>query len=316
MKFFNSYLQAKKKLESFNSRNKEKNVAVCIGNFDGMHLGHQQLFKAVDAGGDDFKLFLTFRPHPKKILNDLGADFKEITPLRQKAKIAKKYGFDAFLALKFSSYLRSLSAEEFVKEILVDSLNAKTIVVGYDWRFGNDREGNLDFLRKLSLKYKFSVIGVEKFLLNNIRVSSSLVRKALNEGNLDLANKFLNRNFSVGFKVVKGDQRGRQLGFPTANMQPKGQLLPAMGVYATKSYVDGLEYRSVSNIGVRPTFEGGKQVVLETHILDNDKINLYGKCMEVEFVERIRKEKKFNSASELIEQIKLDCSEAKSILSS
>ena len=150
MKFFQSY----QKVKSLNS----KATSVCIGNFDGMHLGHQQLFNSVNQKKesekvDALKLFLTFRPHPKKVINDLGQDFKEITPLRQKVKLAEKYGFDAFLALKFSTYLRSLSAEEFVKEILVDNLNSKLIVVGYDWRFGKNREGDLNFLEKLGEKY-------------------------------------------------------------------------------------------------------------------------------------------------------------------
>ena len=148
-----------------------------------------------------------------------------------------------------------------------------------------------------------------------------MVRKALNEGKLDLANKFLNRKFSVSLKVIKGDSRGRELGFPTANMNPKGQLLPAMGVYATITSVDGKTYNSVSNIGVRPTFKGNKSTLLETHLLNTDlkkpvNINLYGKCLKVEFIKRIRKEKKFNSASELKQQIKLDCDTANTILNS
>lgn len=287
-----------------------RSVGVCIGNFDGMHLGHQALFSELNKHKVSKKIFLTFTPHPKKVLNKLGSDFEEITPLRQKAKLAKKYGFDGFLALKFSKSLLELTANDFVKKILVEGLSVSTVIVGYDWRFGKGRQGDLNSLSAYGKEFGFNVVGVSKFETLGERVSSSQVRKALSEGNLELVENLLDRKFSIGAKVIKGDQRGRLLGFPTANMIPKSQLLPARGVYCSIAKYEDHTYPAVSNIGIRPTFQGTK-VVLETHILDKSGLDLYGKCIEVVFLKRIRKEKKFNSKDELIKQIELDCQAAR-----
>lgn len=287
-----------------------KSLGVCIGNFDGMHLGHQALFSELKNRHQAEKLFLSFAPHPKKIINKLGADFQELTPLREKAKLAQMYGFDGFLALKFSKLLLELSPREFVKKILVDGLNVSTVVVGYDWHFGKERAGDLDLLKSLGKEFGFVVQGVEKFEKEGQRVSSSQVRKSLTEGDMQLTQKLLGRRFSIGARVIRGDQRGRQLGFPTANMMPKGQLLPARGVYSTIAKIDNRDYPAVSNVGIRPTFSGSK-LLLETHVLDRTDLNLYGKCVEISFINRLRKEKKFNSKEELIKQIEQDCIAAK-----
>ena len=284
-------------------------VGVCIGNFDGMHLGHQALFSELDKCNVKSKIFLTFSPHPKKVINKLGSDFQEITPLREKAKLAEKYGFQGFLALKFSKSLLALSAREFVENILVDGLSVSNVVVGYDWRFGKGREGDLQKLELFGKEFGFNVVGVKKFEKDGLRVSSSQVRTSLAEGNLELADKLLGRKFAIGAKVIKGDKRGRQLGFPTANMTPKGQLLPTHGVYCTTARFDEQNYPAVSNIGTRPTFSGNK-VVLETHILDRNDLDLYGKCVEIVFCKRLRKEKKFETKQMLADQIKQDCIEA------
>jgi len=303
-------------------------VGVTIGNFDGIHLGHQELFKqlfkktkalAEKEGKEAINILVSFYPHPKIVLKKVSPEVQKedssywsITPLKSKAVFAKRHGFDCFYPIRFRKSIASLSPEQFIKDYLCDVLGIKVAVVGYDWSFGKNKAGNPETLTELGEKYGFETIVVPRVMQGKVRVSSSEVKKALNAGNLKSLKNFLGRDFSICEKVVSGEKRGRTIGFPTANIIPLKQLLLPFGVYATKLLVDDVLYSAVTNLGVRPTF-AGETTSIETHVLGETGLSLYGKKVEVIFIENIRAEKKFSSLDELKAQISADCLKAKEI---
>ena len=305
-------------------------VGVTIGNFDGMHLGHQELFRRLQLetaqrasalGKRPVAVLLTFAPHPREVLARLyrepGTDAPaspegRVTSLRCKARLAAAQGFDLFYAVKFNRAFSSLTPETFARQCLKGTLHASHLVIGYDWSFGKGRSGNAQTLTALGEDLGFTVSVIEPVEGSNGRYSSTLVKDALARGALQELRDLLGRTFAVSGHVVKGEQRGRQLGFPTANLRLQRQLLPPDGIYATRSRIDDAVIDSVTNVGLRPTFGGGERLV-ETFLMDNKSHKLYGKYLRLEFLEWLRPELKFADAEELKEAMAKDVRDAEEV---
>ena len=292
-----------------------RNPVLTIGNFDGVHRGHLALFEKVKqrakaVGGQS--AVMTFEPHPTKVMN-FGKGPPLITPVNQKLDLIKKAGIEVIFCLPFTRQFAAISAEDFVRKILVQKIGIKEIVVGYDYTFGHNREGNISFLKKRGAELGFVVHIVEPVHIDNKLVSSTSIRKLVQEGNLEEAKKYLGRDYQIQGTVVKGQSRGvKLLGFPTANLKLIDELFPKRGVYAVTVLIDGKKYQGVTNIGHNPTF-GSNALSLETHVLDFNK-NILGKTIKVNFVQRLRDEKSFQSAEALSRQIAKDVEEARKIL--
>ena len=297
-------------------------VAVCLGNFDGMHLGHQAIFSRLfqESGKQAFKVLMTFSPHPKVVLGGAKqAEMQLLTPLRAKVALAAKFGFDAVYIVKFTRALAELEPEEFLAQYFSRIMKPKLVVVGSDWCFGRGRRGRASTLVELSGKFGFRAEVVEDVCNSEeSRVSSTLIREAIGRGELERAREFLGRPFSIYGKVVRGAGRGGKIGFHTANLQAAGYLCPPNGVYAMRAKIAGTDriYDAVANIGVRPTFNNSGRSV-EIHLLDYHGEfgdNFYGHYMNAEFYSFIRPESKFSSVDALSEQIKKDIISAQTIL--
>lgn len=299
-------------------------VGVTIGNFDGMHLGHQRLFatlrQSLAGVVEPIQILMTFAPHPRRVLGGVKRhevrerpEFWQISTLREKMLVAEEFGFDYFYALRFTSGFSRLSPEQFVSNYLASILNAKVVVIGEDWAFGSGRRGRAEELKVLGRTYGFNVHVVPSVEIGGLRVSSSAIKDALRRGEIASARQLLGRNPSLCGVVRHGEKRGRTLGFPTANLRLTGQVLPADGIYATRATIDGVVYNSVSNVGMRPTFEGQERLV-EVHLLADGWHELYGKRLELQFVERIREERRFEKIEELVDTMHADAAKAREIL--
>ncbi|MCX7987868.1 MAG: bifunctional riboflavin kinase/FAD synthetase [Thermodesulfovibrio sp.] len=295
-----------------------ENTVITIGNFDGVHMGHQKIFdyikrKARQIGGKS--VVVTFHPHPIKVLFK-DHPLKLITTTEDKIRLIETCGVDITVLIPFTNEFAQMEAEDFVRDILVERLNAKLVIVGYDYRFGKGRKGDRDLLKKLGLVYGFKVKVLNAYKRKGKILSSTAVRNALIEGNIREANLFLGRAYHIDGEVIKGLGRGSSiLGYPTANILPIQEIIPKEGVYAVKVTVPHLSktYRGVANIGKNPTFNN-KNLSYEVHIFDF-KENLLGKSIRVHFITRIRDEKKFSSPEELKQGIARDIEEAKKIFS-
>jgi riboflavin kinase/FMN adenylyltransferase len=291
------------------------NPAVTIGNFDGVHLGHREIFRrvigaAADMGG--VSVAVTFFPHPLKVLAP-DKSFKLITTYEEKERLIGSSGIDYLICIPFSRDFAEIPARSFVRDILVDRIGVKKIMIGYDYAFGQNREGNVDLLRQLGIEYGFEVEMIEQIGDGFTAFSSSVIRSLIEDGDVRGALPFLGRYFSVEGPVVHGLHRGKKLGFPTANIEPEEELLPKPGVYAVKVKYGGDMYDGACNIGFNPTFNNGKLAV-EIHILDFQG-DIYGRDLKVYFLERIRDEKVFSSVDGLIQAIKADILACREILS-
>lgn len=295
-------------------------VTVCVGNFDGFHRGHQELFAALDQVPNSARVMLTFAPHPRRIIKGIKRSqalsdpaFQLLTPLRERVCLAVKYGFSVLYQIPFNRRFAALSPEEFLETYLFKALKPKLVAVGEDWGYGKGRAGGIELLRRVAKKYGSEVYAASIISDSGGRISSSRVRHALEEGDIPTAAQLLARPFSFHGKVIGGRRRGKQLGFPTANLFAPMQFLPRAGVYATcVRFPDGKCYFSVTNIGFRPTFSE-KSPSVETHLLDYAGPNFYGERLELEFVQRLREEKHFSSVDELITQIGNDIQAARGI---
>jgi riboflavin kinase/FMN adenylyltransferase len=294
-----------------------KNPVLTIGNFDGVHLGHQRIFqqvkeKAKEIGGES--IVYTFDPHPVELLAPERKPLL-ITPSKEKFRLIEEQGIDVVISANFSPKFASQTPEEFVKNILYDQIKIRHLFVGHDYTFGKDRRGNIAMLVDFGRKLGFMVEVVEAVRVGGTVVSSTRIREIIQKGEMAEAAKMLGRNYLLSGKVIHGHGRGsRQLGFPTANLKPEGALIPKPGIYATWVYLEGKKYAAVANLGWNPTFHDQKFSV-EVHILHFDR-DIYGQLLRVEFVERLRDEITFQGPQELIAQIKKDISRAKSILKS
>ncbi len=293
---------------------KFENTVITLGNFDGLHKGHQELIRMVirraqETGGKS--LVVTFRPHPLKILAP-----EKCPPLisiyEEKIKLIKKLGIDVLVKIPFTKEFASMTPRDFVKNILSDLLGAKEIFVGYNYRFGKGREGTIESLKAFGREFGFVVQEVEQVSINGETISSTKIRDLLKEGDVEHAARLLGRHYAITGVVIKGDGRGRTIGFPTANIAPKHSIMPANGVYAVKISARDKCYDGVANVGLRPTFDQ-KDFTLEAHIFDFNE-DLYGEEISICFIRRIREEKKFLNVEALIKQINADIETAKNIL--
>ncbi len=295
-----------------------RNGILTIGTFDGVHTGHQEIIRrinrlALDINGEN--IILTFHPHPRMVLQPNDASLKLLNTLDEKIALLSQYGVDNLILIPFSKEFSQLSAQQYIEDFLWKKIRPRKIVIGYDHRFGNNRGGDIHLMRAYSEKLRFQVVEIEAQTVDNISVSSTKIRNALLSGDLETANSLLGRFYSVTGKVVRGDQRGTKIGFPTANIQVRDplKLIPASGVYAVRVVVDGEAHGGMLNIGLRPTFNGQHETI-EAHIFDFAQ-NIYGTQIAVEFAGSIRKEAKFRSADELAAQLAKDKKASLKILS-
>jgi len=295
------------------------NAVVTIGNFDGVHLGHQALFQKVIEKArllDGKAVAITFEPHPVRVLKQNGLP-PLITIYEQKIELIARTGMDVLICIQFTPEFAALSPQAFVVDLLVNRIGMKAIVVGDDYTFGKNREGNLELLQAYARQFDFRVITVGEIQTANSiaqRISSTKVRDLVMEGEVDTARRLLGRDYQIRGTVVKGRSRGgRQLGFPTANIQLEDELCPKNGTYAvTVEYGDN-SYPGVANIGYSPTF-GDHQFTVEVYLIGFSG-DLYGKHLRVNFVRRLRDEKRFADLAALSAQIKQDVRDAQKILS-
>lgn len=291
-----------------------KNPVVTIGSFDGVHLGHACVIehlkeKATCIGGES--VIISFEPHPREVLYPLEKKPGILTTLEEKIAILEQYGVDHLIILKFTLEFSCQSYTEFVKDILVDKIKIKGLVVGYDHRFGKDRAGNYESLQDLSARYGFSLEREVVFEEDKVNVSSTKIRNALAVGDIRIVNRFLGYSYSITGKVVHGQRLGRVIGFPTANVQVSDErkLLPALGVYAVEVLIGEQVYRGMLNIGVRPTVSREGVVSCEVHIFDFNQ-DIYNRLVTIKLIARLRGERKFEDINELQAQLEKDRTEA------
>lgn len=294
-------------------------VVATIGNFDGVHLGHQALLRALREQATRLQcplLVILFEPQPAEYFQPQQAPVR-LTRLRKKLQVLQSLGVDYVCCLTFNNQLAQMSAPDFAKEILFKSLNIKYLLIGDDFKFGRDRAGDLDLLITVGKRHHAVVESFPSFVIGQERISSTGIRLSLQQGQLQHAADCLGRPFSLCGRVIRGDGRGRQWGVPTANIGLQHERLPLSGVFAVEVHrrYDTTRYYSVANIGRRPTIEGQLQLTFEVHLFDFDE-SIYGEMLDVLFIHHLRHEAKFNSVEALINQIHQDIAMAKRLLSS
>ena len=287
-----------------------KKSVLTVGSYDGIHLGHRELLSALVQNSKDIgipSIVVTFDPHPREILKESLNKFPLIMNLEQKLKIIESYGVDFVYIINFTEEYSKITANDFMKKTIVHLFNPKIIIIGANHYFGRKREGSPMFLKNFGKKNNIEIIIIEPVFNKSEEISSTRIRGFLTSGFIEKANNELGAKFSILGKVVSGSGRGRKLNFQTANVRPsdKNQLLPKMGVYLIHGRINGLNAFGMCNIGIRPTF-GEKNLVMEIHFFHDGITNLYGEKVKVEFLERIRDEKKFPTSKDLIEQLNID----------
>lgn len=287
-----------------------KNPITTIGTFDGVHLGHQKIIRRLmeikkEQGGET--AIFTFDPHPRAILFPEKEDLKLITTTSEKISLLEKAGIDHLIVFPFTHDFSQISADTYIRDVLIRQLKIKTLVIGYDHRFGSNREGNIETLVKYGKELNFEVEEIPAQDIDNIIISSTKIRKALEEGDVKTANSGLGYTYFFEGLVVKGKQLGRTIGYPTANIGIKDplKLIPKIGVYAVVVYVEGITYKGMLSIGMNPTTDSDGIVKLEVNIFDFDK-DIYGNSIKVGLIERLRDEEKFSTLEELKLQLALD----------
>lgn len=289
-----------------------KPTVLTLGVFDGLHLGHQQIMQTVverAAAIDAVPTAITFDPHPRAVLHPDTAP-PMLQTLDQRLANFEVLGIEQAIVIPFSMEFSQQPAEVFLTNIVRDRLHAREVYLGKGFAFGRGRGGNIDLLRKMSTGLGFVADEVDEVKLRGQRISSSRIRKLLAEGRVNLARRMLGRPYGVEGVIIRGAQRGRTIGFPTANLKPQNRVVPKFGVYATAALIDGAWRKSITNIGVRPTFESEADPSIETYIFDFDG-DLYGDVLRVRFLHRIRDERKFNGIDELKAQIEADTRRAR-----
>jgi len=294
----------------------EKSV-ITLGTFDGLHLGHQQIVDTVikkSRGTHGRSFLLTFEPHPRKVIPGRN-DVKLLSTLDEKIVVLEQLGLENLFVINFTEEFSRQSPEEFVEKYLVKGIGLKEIVIGYDHHFGKGRDGNFELLRELGNKFNFAVTLIPEFDVDGETVSSTKIRNAILSGDVVKAGKMLGRNYSFKGKIVRGDGRGRKLGFPTANLSTENEdkLIPAKGIYAAECIVENEKHFGLLSLGSRPTFHKDGDVIPEFYIFDFDR-DIYDRIMQVNLVMKIRDEEKFNSVDELITQMKKDEKAGREIL--
>lgn len=286
------------------------NPVVTIGTFDGVHLGHQKILQTLldEAHGiDGESVLLTFYPHPRMILYPESHGMKLLQTQAEKMEKLSEYGLQNLIIYPFSFDFSRLTALEFVRDILVNKLHVRKIIIGYDHQFGKNREGNIQYLKDVADTYEFEVIEIPAQDIDEVNISSTKIREALLNGDVQRAAVFLGQPYVLSGKVVRGRALGRTIGFPTANIEVNSdlKLVPGIGVYAVEVHVERNVYRGMLNIGKRPTIVSTDDVHLEVHILDFQE-DIYDKVITIRFMERVRDEQKFESVEALKEQLQKD----------
>ncbi len=285
------------------------NAVVTSGTFDGVHLGHQKILqrlKEVAAKTAGETVVITFDPHPRSVVSHERQPVQILSTLDEKINLLQANGIDHLLIIPFTRKFSESTSAEFIQTVLVDTIGTKTLVIGYDHRFGRNREGSFEYLKEHASNFGFVVEEISRHDIDNIGISSSKIRKALIDGEVQIARHFLGKNYTLGGLVVKGKQLGRTIGFPTANIQVRelSKLVPQDGVYAVKVLYKDRSLKGMLNIGNRPTVDGTYKTI-EVHILDFNE-EIYGEFLEIELIERIRPEIKFSGLEALKQQIQLD----------
>lgn len=287
-----------------------------IGNFDGVHLGHQAVLNQLAMKGDTLGLpvvIITFEPQPNEFFSHDKAPAR-LSRFREKVEALRCYSIQQLCVLKFNKKLAQMTAEDFIRQLLVDGLNVRYLVVGDDFKFGKNRQGDFAMLQQAGEQHGFQVVNMHTFSVDNMRVSSTRIRQALHSGDLVLAEKLLGRPYRMSGRVAHGDKRGRTLGFPTANIHLHRRKVPLSGVYVVQLFgIDGEPIQGVANVGVRPTV-GSEKALLEVHLFDFDR-DIYGEHVQIFFLQKLREEKKFADLTELTKQIEQDCQRAKAYFS-
>lgn len=294
-----------------------KNAVVTSGTFDGVHLGHQKILNRIREIARSIQgetVLITFWPHPRLVLYPNEHNLRLLSTFEEKAKLLRKYGIDHLITIPFTQEFSQMSSEAFIQKILIEAIQTKKLVIGYDHRFGKNREGSFDYLKANSSTLGFELEEISRQDVDEIGVSSTKIRKALESGDVTTATSCLGRPYELNGIVIKGQQIGRSIGFPTANIHIPNdyKLIPKDGVYAVEASVDGSLYKSMLNIGNRPTVNGKKKTV-EANLFDFQG-DLYDKQITVYFREFIRDEQKFENLDALKNQLILDQQTARSLL--
>ncbi len=284
-----------------------RGTILTLGVFDGLHLGHQMIMQKVverAKATNSVPTVITFDPHPRAVLYPENAP-PLLQTLDQRLANFEVLGIEQAIVIRFDKEFAEIDAETFLRDIVYDRLQAREVYLGRGFFFGKNRGGNIDLLRRMSAELGFFADEVAEVCLRGQRISSSKIRELLKEGKVNLVRRMLGRPYGVEGQIIRGLQRGRTIGFPTANLYPSNRVIPKYGVYATANLIDGVWRRSITNVGVRPTFEGDKEPSIESYIFDFDG-DLYGDVLRVRFLYRIRDERKFSGIDELKTQIQKD----------
>ena len=303
----------------FESYKNIKNPIVTVGTFDGVHFGHQKIIQRLQKiakKNNGESVLLTFDPHPRKILlNDQG--LKLIHTINEKINILENLGLDHLVIYPFTLEFSKFSAKRYIDELLIQKLGTYTLVIGYDHHFGNDREGNIDLLKKYEKSNPFYLEEIKAHEIEEIKISSTKVRSAIEKGNLHLVNDYCGHFYEFSGEVVRGNGIGKTIGTATANIKLNSneKIIPLDGVYAVVCQIKDANYKGIMNIGFKPTVDEGQKRTVEIHLFDYEK-DIYGQDLRTKVIERIRDEVKFNSLKELKSQILKDNEKAKIILES
>jgi riboflavin kinase / FMN adenylyltransferase len=294
-----------------------RNAVVTIGTFDGVHIGHREILqrlKEIALKNNGETVVVTFWPHPRLVLFPDDDSLKLLSTFEEKAEILLNLGIDHLVAIPFTKEFSNLTSEQFTRRVLLDKIGTKRLVIGYDHRFGKNREGSFEHLKANEKEYGFKVEEISKQEIDNIAVSSTKIRKALEIGDVKTANSYLGQHYSLSGKVVEGNRIGRKIGFPTANIEivEKFKLVPADGVYAVKVSLEDRNYQGMLNIGNRPTIGDDKRSI-ECNIF-NFSADIYNSKIKVELIERVRAELKFDNVEQLKQQLEMDQLLVKSFL--
>lgn len=294
-----------------------RNPVVSSGTFDGVHLGHQKILRRIRELADEIDgetVLISFWPHPRMVLYPNEHNLRLLTTFEEKTKLLRNLGIDHLLTIPFTKEFSELSSEQFIKNILIDKIQTRKLVIGYDHRFGKNREGSFEFLKSNIGLYSFDLEEISREDVDNVGISSTKIRKALEEGKVKIANEFLGRDYELNGIIIKGQQLGRSIGFPTANIHiPHDyKLIPCDGAYAVKVEVEGQTHGGMLNIGNRPTVNGSSQTI-EVHLFDFDG-DLYDKRICVNLKDYLRPEIKFSGLESLQSQLEKDKQDAKRIL--
>lgn len=296
---------------------KFKNAIITIGMFDGVHKGHQQVLKQlneISSNENGESILISFDPHPRIFLGTAEQNLQLLNTINEKIYLLEKYGLQHLILLNFDTAFSKLSAKDFLFKVLLKYIKPKKLIIGYDHRFGNSREGDINLLRKYSAEGNYEVIEIPKHTIDNNKISSTKIRELVKRGQVSKANDLLGNKYMLTGEVVHGKKKGRELGFPTANivLHEKYKLIPKDGVYATYIIISKEKYKGVLNIGIKPTFNETERTI-EVNIFDFER-DIYGQTITLELVERLRDEKDFKDTALLQEQIKLDKEEALKLL--